>query len=124
MGRSNLEASMRIFLRLVDGLPEWEEEYKFHSKRKWRFDFAWPQQKVAIEVDGGLSYGQKGRGRNSHGGIVGATKDARKRNIAQIEGWIVLRVTATMLNDVSAINYVIDALNARGLDLAVPDQLK
>ena len=30
------------------------KEYKFHNKRKWRIDYAWPEQKLAIEVEGGI----------------------------------------------------------------------
>lgn len=30
------------------------KEYKFHNKRKWRIDYAWPEQKLAIEIEGGI----------------------------------------------------------------------
>ncbi len=30
-----------------------EKHYRFHLKRKWEFDFAWPKLMVAVEVDGG-----------------------------------------------------------------------
>lgn len=46
------------------GIPKPEVEYKFHPERKWRFDFAWPdnivlrgtmiKMPVALEVDGGI----------------------------------------------------------------------
>ena len=32
-------------------------EYYFFKGRKWRFDFAWPAVKVAIEIDGGILSG-------------------------------------------------------------------
>ena len=28
-------------------------EYRFHETRRWRFDFAYPEQLLAIEVEGG-----------------------------------------------------------------------
>ncbi|EPP5336614.1 hypothetical protein ACUSRM_000689 [Vibrio alginolyticus] len=28
-------------------------EYRFHETRRWRFDFAYPDQQLAIEVEGG-----------------------------------------------------------------------
>ena len=37
--------------------PEPELEYRFHPFRKWRFDFAWPEQKVAVEMEGGVFIG-------------------------------------------------------------------
>ena len=39
------------------GLPLPATEYVFHDGRRWRFDYAWPEQRVAIEVDGGLFVG-------------------------------------------------------------------
>ena len=30
------------------------KEHKFYNKRKWRIDYAWPEQKLAIEVEGGI----------------------------------------------------------------------
>src|ERR1044072_3735597 len=34
-------------------LPEPLPEYRFHPTRKWRFDFAWPEHKLALEIQGG-----------------------------------------------------------------------
>ena len=28
-------------------------EYRFHSERRWRFDYAFPAQRLAVEFDGG-----------------------------------------------------------------------
>jgi len=36
------------------GLPEPVVEHLFEVGRKFRFDFAWPAQRVALEVQGGL----------------------------------------------------------------------
>ena len=33
----------------IGGTPE----YRFHPTRKWRFDYAWPENKIALEVEGG-----------------------------------------------------------------------
>jgi len=65
--------------------PEWE--YKFDEQRNWRFDFAWPEKKVALEVEGGIyTHGRHGRG-------SGIAKDIEKYNQASVLGWKVLRVT-------------------------------
>lgn len=69
------------------GLPEPELEYKFASDRRWRFDFAWVDKKVACEVEGGVWI--KGR----HNRPVGYTKDMEKYNRATLDGWRVFRFT-------------------------------
>ena len=35
-------------------LPAPEQEYLFHEKRKWRFDYAWVVEGVALEFEGGI----------------------------------------------------------------------
>ena len=60
------------------------DEYKFHPNRKWRFDFAWPDEKVALEVQGGLFTG----GRHSRGAAL--LKEHEKLNAAASAGWRVL----------------------------------
>ena len=35
-------------------LPAPVPEFRFHPERKWRFDFAWPEHKIAVEQEGGV----------------------------------------------------------------------
>jgi len=63
----------------------WQSEYKFHPKRKWRFDFANPVLKIAIEQEGGVWIS----GRHNRG--KGFLNDMEKYNQAVILGWKVLR---------------------------------
>src|SRR5690606_7227576 len=65
-----------------------EEEFKFHPERKWRFDFAIPELKAAIEYEGLNS--KKSR----HTTLKGYSGDSTKYNEAQRLGWVVLRYTA------------------------------
>lgn len=65
-------------------------EHRFHPSRKWRFDFAWPSMKLAVELDG--------RGR--HQTVKGTRDDCAKHNAAVILGWRVLRYPATDIADV------------------------
>ena len=65
------------------------EEYRFDEKRKWRFDWAIPDLKVAVEFEGGV-FEKKG----SHTTAKGYTKDTEKYNRAAQLGWTVLRYTA------------------------------
>ena len=68
------------------GIP-CEKEHKFHPVRKWRFDFAIPEHKIAIEIDGGVwNYGR-------HNRAQGYIADMKKFNAAASLGWIVLKFT-------------------------------
>lgn len=72
---------------IADKLPDFEREYRFHVKRQFRFDFAWPQFKVALEVDGGIfSHG-------AHGRPMNILRDMEKSNLATFDGWHVLHYT-------------------------------
>ena len=66
-------------------LPVPDLEHRFHEVRKWRFDLAWIEDKVAIEIEGGIWV----RGRHSRG--AGMEADMEKYNEAQLLGWTVLR---------------------------------
>ena len=66
------------------GIPMPEFEYKFHPTRKWLLDIAWPKQKIALEVQGGIWIG-KGHGRPKR-----MKQDWEKHNAANIMGWKIL----------------------------------
>ena len=61
-------------------------EFKFHPNRKWRFDFAWPAQKVAVEIEGIT------RGYGRHQRVEGFLGDCEKYEAALLLGWRVYRV--------------------------------
>ena len=63
------------------------KEYRFHSTRKWRFDYAIPEHKIAIEVEGGVWTGGR------HTSPQGFLGDMEKYNTATVMGWRVLRTT-------------------------------
>jgi len=67
------------------GIPAPEREYRFDPERRWRFDFAWPGLKVAVEIEGGVWI----RGR--HVRPAGYLGDLEKYNRAVVLGWRVLR---------------------------------
>lgn len=71
--------------------PGCECEYRFCHERKWRFDFAWPDRKVAVEIEGGLYKGGR------HTSIIGFEGDCEKYNAAAMKGWMVLRYSTAMV---------------------------
>lgn len=72
-------------------IPEPVPECRFHPTRRWRFDYAWPEQKVALEVEGGVWT----RGRHTRG--AGFLADLSKYNSAVLLGWKVIRTTPDKL---------------------------
>lgn len=88
-------------------IPAPVAEHRFHPRRRWRFDFAWPDRLVAVEVEGGtFSGGRHSRGR-------GFAADAEKYSEAAIAGWLVIRVTTDMVLDGRALALVERALASR-----------
>jgi hypothetical protein len=122
--RARPPALPKIVQQLLErGLPVPEEEYQFAIAlgRKWRFDYAWPAQRIAFEQEGAAFgraiTGQDGKtyrlgGRHNTG--QGMSADALKYNRAAILGWCVIRATTTMIRDGEAIGELVDAFTARG----------
>lgn len=80
--------------------PGCQLEYSFCPGRKWRFDFAWPVERVALEIEGGSwTGGRHVRGR-------GFESDCEKYNEAAVQGWRILRVTGGMVQDGRAVWYL------------------
>lgn len=82
------------------GCNDFIREYRFHPQRRWRLDFAWPERKVALEVEGGTWI----NGRHNRGSSFEA--DCEKYNEAAILGWRVIRVTGSMVEDGRALSFV------------------
>jgi very-short-patch-repair endonuclease len=67
------------------GAGGYRQEYRFDDERRWRFDFAWPEKRVALEVEGGAWVGGR------HNRAAGFQADAEKYNAAAAAGWRVFR---------------------------------
>lgn len=89
------------------GLPEPELERRFHPRRRWRFDLAWPAQKVAVEIEGGTWV--NGR----HTRPAGYAGDLEKYNSAALAGWLVLRYTPDQITSGEFTGDVETALKGR-----------
>lgn len=97
-----------IFFKAYD-IPQPTPEYHFDSKRKWRFDWAWPDYKVALEVEGGVWTG----GRHTRG--EGFLRDLEKYNEAACQGWLLLRTTPDKLRTLETADNVSRAIRLRSV---------
>ena len=104
MTESANEAVLALHIR-ADGLPEPVREHRF-CRRRWRFDFAWPDHRVAVEVEGGY-------GISRHRTMKGYTADCEKYAEAALLGWTVLRFTPPQIKSGYAIDTIKRALAAR-----------
>lgn len=92
---SALEERFAWLWREVNG-KAYAREYVFAKPRRFRFDFAFPNEKVAVEIEGGSWVG----GRHTSG--KGFQSDCEKYNLATLMGWRVLRYTGNDLRKRSA----------------------
>lgn len=87
-------------------------EYVFAPPRRWRFDFAWPELQVAVEIEGGVWANRDDQvGRHLTG--KGFVADAEKYNEAAIAGWLVLRLTPKVVESGAGLTLLERALQAR-----------
>lgn len=87
-----------------EGVPEFVTEHLFHPERKWRFDFAWLIQKIALEVEGGIWIG------GGHNRGKGFAKDIEKYNAATLLGWRVFRCQPDQLCRLEIVNILKKAI--------------
>lgn len=108
MKRLNLEADFALLWRAIGGKP-FVTEHRFDPERRWRFDVAWPDERVAVELEGGTWL--SGR----HTQAQGFQGDCDKYNRAVELGWRVLRYTTNDVRQRSAemLDQVTRVLNQR-----------
>lgn len=77
---------------------------RFHPSRLWRWDYAWPEHRVALEVHGGLyTAGHHSRGASQEG-------DFEKTNAAAELGWRVLHCVPRKLTHAATLETIRRAL--------------
>ena len=107
MSKSELEELLAFQIKAV-GLPDPEREYQFYPKRKFRADFAWPQYRLLVEVEGGIW------SKGAHARPKGILRDMEKSNLAALNGWMYLRVSGDDINELRAIDLIETALISKG----------
>jgi very-short-patch-repair endonuclease len=90
---------LAAIIRCLD-IPEPVREYRFHPARRWRLDYAWPDFRLAVEIEGGAWI----HGRHTRGmGFIG---DLEKYNELTLAGWSLLRFTPKQVKDGTAIQTI------------------
>ena len=105
--KDNPVLSEKVFFALLNdaNLPLPVKEHQFHDTRKWRFDYCYPDRKIAIEVEGGVYTN------GAHGSITGILRDMEKYTEAAILGYRILRILPDKLASVSTIELIKRAIN-------------
>lgn len=105
------QVAPRLFLALLrlEKIPLPDTEVRFHPTRRWRWDYAWPTQRLALEVQGGIWV----QGRHSRG--AGMRADFEKYNAGAILGWRLLLVEPKDLATMHTAHMIRNALAPKGL---------
>lgn len=99
-GQANKDALLFVLRSLVPH-GHVESEYRFHPKRMWRFDYAIPALKIAVDYQGHAGFvplkengvirrddrGKPLQAPSGHSTIKGLTNDCEKSNEATAHGW-------------------------------------
>ena len=104
--RSQLEEDFLRQLRTTT-LPVPEREHMFAKPRRWRFDVAFPDVQLAVEINGGVWI----NGRHNRG--AGYESDMQKMNTAMLIGWTVLQFGATAIESGDALRTTVLAYNMK-----------
>jgi very-short-patch-repair endonuclease len=97
-------AHEELFRAMLDiaQVKGYTREHRFDPVRKWRFDFAFPDKKIAVEIDGGTWM--------KNGGRHARSADYEKRNAATFAGWKVYYYTPDMIKSGRALQQVIKSI--------------
>jgi hypothetical protein len=93
---SQLEDALLLQIKAA-GLPEPVAQYRLIPGRRFRADFAWPDRKLWLDVQGG----QWVNGHHNRGSSVEG--DAEKVSLASILGWRPLIATTSMVRSGKAL---------------------
>lgn len=102
--KSKAEDAFAFQCRTTKLEPMPETQYRFWPGRRYAFDFAWPAQKLALEIDGGVFSG----GRHTRG--AGFREDCIKGAEAVIRGWRVIHCLPEHVTSGEAMEWILRTL--------------
>lgn len=88
------------------GLPLPVAEFQFLPERKFRFDFGWPTNKVALECQGGIF--KRIPGGHNRGAQI--RKEHEKRNLAAVAGWRIIYCETETICTMDTVEFIRNAL--------------
>lgn len=98
---SRLEDELGTQLALA-GFNAFKREFCAIPGRRFRWDFAWPDDKLLLEVQGGTF----SRGKSGHSSGMGINRDCEKANLATLAGWRILTVDAKHVTSGQALRWI------------------
>lgn len=101
---STLELELRgqvLMAGLTKGI---QVEFQALPDRRYRWDLAWPEQKLLVEIQGGI-WAEGG-----HTTGVGVTRDCEKATLAALAGFRCLAVTSDHISSGQALKWIQEAL--------------
>ncbi len=104
---SDVEALLEFQCKAV-GLPQPVREFKAIPSRRFRWDFAWVEQRLLVETNGSTWIARKG-----HTSGVGIARDYEKHNLAVLAGWRDLIFTTAIVKSGEAVRMIEEALRDR-----------
>ena len=95
MTSSGLEATFAAYIEALapDLAARMVAQHPIGPGRKYRLDYAWPQERLGVELEGGLYSG------GAHARPRGILRDMEKGNFAALNGWRVLRYATQHITD-------------------------
>jgi very-short-patch-repair endonuclease len=90
------KAEDKLFAQIADSgtIPVPERQYKALEKRRFKWDFAWIEQKLLVEIQGGTWV----KAQFGHTSGVGYRRDCFKNDLATAVGWNVMQFTTDMVD--------------------------
>lgn len=105
--KDRLENSfLATWVMLYPQLPVPVRQYKFLPDRKFLWDFAWPEDYLAVEIQGGSFMAKSG-----HTSLSGQSRDCEKQRLAVAAGWRVLPFNSLdMKNVIACVEFTAEVL--------------
>ena len=96
-------------------LPSPQRNYRFHPKRRFEIDYAWPEYRIGIEIQGGIFIPAGG----AHSRPMNIIRDMTKHNLLLDAGWRVWHYTPKEAIDGIAVQHIDKVLRAADTTIAL-----
>lgn len=105
--KSELEAMLYMQITMLGLHHGCVAQYRFAApEREYRSDFAWPAERLLVEVEGAIW----SSGKSGHTSGTGVTRDCEKANVATLRGWRTLRFVEKHIRSGQAVRVIAEAL--------------